>query len=100
MTKVRAVRVLELRSVLGTGGGPEKTILLGAAGADRTRVAVTLCYLRNASDSACEVGARARALGLDYVELQERHSIDPAVWRRLVRLVRDRGIDIVNAHDY
>ena len=27
----RPIRVLELRSVAGTGGGPEKTILLSAA---------------------------------------------------------------------
>ena len=27
----RRIRVLELRSVRGTGGGPEKTIMLGAA---------------------------------------------------------------------
>ena len=32
MTRRRGpVRVLELRSVRGTGGGPEKTILMGAA---------------------------------------------------------------------
>ena len=30
------IRVLELRSVRGTGGGPEKTILLGAARTDKS----------------------------------------------------------------
>ena len=34
----RPIRVLELRSVRGTGGGPEKTILLGAARADPARI--------------------------------------------------------------
>ena len=34
------IRVLELRSVRGTGGGPEKTIMLGAARADRARFEV------------------------------------------------------------
>ena len=37
----RRVRVLELRSARGTGGGPEKTILNGAALADPARYAVT-----------------------------------------------------------
>jgi glycosyltransferase involved in cell wall biosynthesis len=46
------------------------------------------------------MGARAAALRLDYVELQERHSLDASVWPALVRLVRDRRIDIVHAHDY
>ena len=33
----RRLSILELRSVRGTGGGPEKTILLGAEGRDRAR---------------------------------------------------------------
>jgi len=37
------IRILELRSVRGTGGGPEKTILLGAARSDPSRFAVTVC---------------------------------------------------------
>src|SRR6059058_5705077 len=61
------VRVLELRSVRGTGGGPEKTILHGAALADSGRVAVTVCYLRDPADPCFEIGARAAVLGLDYV---------------------------------
>src|SRR2546423_10144069 len=94
------VRVLELRCVRGTGGGPEKTILHGAALADSARVAVTVCYLRDRADAQFEIRARASALALDYVELQERHSFDASVWSALVRLVRDRSIDIVHAHDY
>lgn len=94
------IRVLELRSVRGTGGGPEKTILHGAAWADATRLAVTVCYIRDARDPIFPVGARARALGLDYVEIVERHSFDPAVWPALRQIVRDRAIDIVHAHEY
>lgn len=94
------VRVLELRSVRGTGGGPEKTILLGAAGADPARVAVTVCYIRDARDRVFAVGDRAAMLGVDYVELRERHSMDPHIWRRLRRLAGERGVDIVHAHDY
>ena len=37
------IRVLELRSVRGTGGGPEKTILAGAALSDPARYAITRC---------------------------------------------------------
>ena len=94
------VRVLELRSVRGTGGGPEKTILLGAARADPARVAVTVCYIRDARDPLFAVGDRAGALGVDYLELRERHSLDPRIWRPLRRLAAERQIDIVHAHDY
>jgi glycosyltransferase involved in cell wall biosynthesis len=96
----RRIHVLELRSVRGTGGGPEKTILLGAERADRARVAVTVCYIRDARDAHFGISARARQAGVDYVELVERGSFDRRVWPQLLRVVRDRAIDIVHSHDY
>jgi glycosyltransferase involved in cell wall biosynthesis len=96
----RPVRVLELRSVRGTGGGPEKTILMGAAMADPVRAQVTVCYLRDERDTVFGMDQRAAQAGVDYVEIPERHSFDPTVWPQLRRLVRDRAIDLVHAHDY
>lgn len=98
----RPIRVLELRSVLGTGGGPEKTILLGAAAAagDADSLRVTVCYVRDRRDRVFGIDTRAEKLGVDYVEIRERHSFDPTIWPDLRRLVRDRKIDIVHAHDY
>ncbi|MGC4081723.1 MAG: hypothetical protein QM736_06370 [Vicinamibacterales bacterium] len=95
----RPIRVLELRSVRGTGGGPEKTILQGAARADRDRFAVTVCYLRDVRDDVFEIDAVAGNLPVDYIEVRERHSFDPGVWGQLRRIIRDRKIDIVHAHD-
>jgi glycosyltransferase involved in cell wall biosynthesis len=96
----RPIRVLELRSVRGVGGGPEKTILAGAALADRARVDVTVCYLRAKDDPQFDVHRRAQELGVDYVEIRERHSFDPTIVRTLRTLVRERDVDIVHAHDY
>jgi glycosyltransferase involved in cell wall biosynthesis len=96
----RRIHVLELRSVRGTGGGPEKTILLGAERADRARISVTVCYVRDAHDAQFSISARARQAGVDYVEVVERGSFDRGVWPQLLRVARDRGIDIVHAHDY
>jgi glycosyltransferase involved in cell wall biosynthesis len=96
----RPIRVLELRSVRGTGGGPEKTILLGAARSDPTRVAVTVCYIRDARDRVFAIGDRARSLGVDYVEPTERGSFDLRIVGELTTLVASRGIDIIHAHDY
>lgn len=97
---IRPIRVLELRSVVGAGGGPEKTILNGAHLADPSRFAVTVCYLRAARDAKCDIAARAAALKLDYVEIEEESSYDPLVWTALRRLAFERRIDIVHAHDY
>jgi glycosyltransferase involved in cell wall biosynthesis len=94
------IRVLELRSVCGPGGGPEKTILLGAARADRRRFSVTVCYIRDQRDPTFDIARRAEHLGLDYVEIPERHSVDPSVLPAVCRLVRERGIDIIHAHEY
>jgi glycosyltransferase involved in cell wall biosynthesis len=96
----RLVNVLELRSVRGTGGGPEKTIMLGAAQANRSAVAVTVCYIRDRRDDVYRLNDRAARLGIDYVEVHERNSFDPAVWPKLKRLIRDKSIDIVHAHEY
>jgi glycosyltransferase involved in cell wall biosynthesis len=94
------IRVLELRSVWGTGGGPEKTILLGAAQADRARFDVTVCYIRDDRDTVYGIDDRASALPVQYVEIREKHSFDRAVIGKLRALIRERSIDIVHAHDY
>src|SRR5215475_11024100 len=94
------IRVLELRSVRGTGGGPEKTILLGAARTDPAQFAVTVCYIRDERDRVFGIDTRAAALPVDYVELTERHSFDLRLWKSLRRIVRERAIDIVHAHEY
>ena len=96
----RPLNVLEIRSVRGTGGGPEKTILLGAAQADTSRYRVTVCYLRDARDDVFGIHDRAAGMNVDYVEVLERHSMDVSVWPALRRLVRERRIDIVHSHEY
>ncbi len=100
MSAGRPIRVLELRSVRGTGGGPEKTILLGAAGSQSRGFDVTVCYLRDVRDPQFGIDDWARGLGVDYVEIAERHSFDPRIWPKLLDLVRNRRIQIVHAHEY
>ena len=99
-TRNGPVRVLELRSVRGTGGGPEKTILMGAAMADPKSVHVTVCYLRDRRDGVFAIGERAKHAQVDYVEVTERHSFDPGIWPQLKRLITERRIDVLHAHDH
>lgn len=96
----RPIRILELRSVRGTGGGPEKTILTGAALSDPSQFAVTVCYIRDARDEVFGIDQLAGRLPIDYVEVREKHSLDLGALRQLRQLVRERGIDIVHAHEY
>jgi glycosyltransferase involved in cell wall biosynthesis len=94
------IRVLELRSVFGTGGGPEKTILLGTARTDPRRFAITVCYLRAQQDDVFRIDEWARSIGVSYTEIHERHSFDLATFSALRRIVREREIQIVHAHEY
>ena len=96
----RPLRILELRTVRGTGGGPEKTILLGTARTDRSRYAITVCYIRDERDPIFHIDRRAKDLPVDYVGIPERNSFDHRIWSRLRDLVRIRQIDIVHSHDY
>jgi glycosyltransferase involved in cell wall biosynthesis len=96
----KPVRVLELRSVRGTGGGPEKTIILGAAQSDPSEYAITVCYIRDRRDPDFGPAVKAEKYPIDYVEILERHSLDFRIWSRLRQLVRKGKIDIVHSHDY
>lgn len=91
--------MLELRSVRGTGGGPEKTILFGAARA-AADVDVLVCYIRDRRDTTFSLGQRAAQIGVNYVEVDERHSLDRHVVPQLAQIIRDRGIHLVHAHEY
>lgn len=92
--------VLELRSVLGTGGGPDKTILLGSQILAGSKYPTILCYIRDARDPVFTIGERLKTAPIEYIEIRERHSFDWRVWRPLQRIVRERSIRIVHAHDY
>jgi glycosyltransferase involved in cell wall biosynthesis len=46
------------------------------------------------------IDKKAGDLPIDYVEVVERHSFDRSIWPVLRRLVQNRRIDIVHAHDY
>jgi glycosyltransferase involved in cell wall biosynthesis len=94
------IRVLELRSVRGAGGGPEKTILHSARLADPSKFAITVCYIRDARDEAFAMDVRAGQIGVDYVEIPERNSFDPSIFPKLRSLVRERAFHIVHVHEY
>jgi len=96
----RPLNILELRTVRGTGGGPDKTILLGTALTNAEKYAVTICYIRDARDEIFNIDQRARKLPVTYMEVIERHSLDWRIWPALRQIVREREIDIIHGHDY
>ena len=89
-----------MRSVRGTGGGPEKTILLGAARSDPSEYDVTVCYIRDQRDQIFGPQTKAKGLPIDYREIFEKNSFDPFIWPQIRALIREKKIDIIHAHDY
>src|SRR5690606_20257756 len=67
--------------------------------ADPERHRITVCYLRDARDREFAIGERFRGR-VDYVEIVERHSLDPRIWRELRALVRHGRFHLVHAHEY
>jgi glycosyltransferase involved in cell wall biosynthesis len=59
-----------------------------------------VCYIRDGRDDVFAIDKWARELGVDYVEVPEKHSFDRSIWPALRALVRDRRIDIVHAHEH
>lgn len=94
------IRILEFRSVWGTGGGPEKTILLGAARSNPEKYLITVCYIRDRRDKIFGPGSKAVGLPIEYLEVIEKNSFDLGLIPKLRKIVRDKNIDIVHAHDY
>ena len=94
----RPVRVLELRSVRGTGGGPEKTILLSAAMADRDRVNVTVCYLRDERDPVFTVDLEQQHIQRPTGNELFAFEIDPFRKHCLLNGLDDVGLTMNKGH--
>ena len=92
------VRVLYLRDTL-TVCGPGKTILNTWRTIDRSRFHLTVVATRPAKQRRNELLDSARRLGADTLELSIGRGLDLiAVWR-LVRLLRQHKIVILQTHD-
>jgi glycosyltransferase involved in cell wall biosynthesis len=96
----REVRVLEIRSTSGQGGGPERALLLAASSARAHGVEETLCFLRRRGEDELLVHRRALELGASSHLVEERRAIEPRTLARIRRLLRERRIEIVHGHDY
>ncbi len=94
-----AGRVLHLRTVCGPGGGPEKTLLSSPRWL-RGHYHLRLAYVRPTHDSGYDLPQRAQRMGVDLVDIPERHGFDLRTLARLAREIQRFRPDILHAHDY
>jgi glycosyltransferase involved in cell wall biosynthesis len=90
---------MDLRGTYKGGGGPDKTILNSAAQHDKHRVYVLVVYLRQPQDAEFQIPRMAAQLGIDYIDFYDGRGIDIRCLRKLRRLIQERRISIVHAHD-
>ena len=92
-------RVMDLRGTYKGGGGPDKTVLNSAAQHDPKRVYVLVTYLRQPHDAEFQIPEMARKLGIDYVDLYDRSTLDWGCLRGLGELLDEHRLTVVHAHD-
>src|SRR5437667_2041511 len=101
MNTTKRINVLHLRSCRGTGGGPEKTILFSMKEADSTSFRLHAAYLKSRNDSEFDLEERASKLGIqDFITIEERSKFDLGALKALLKVLREREIDILSCHCY
>jgi glycosyltransferase involved in cell wall biosynthesis len=94
--------VLDVRTVTETGGGPEKTILLGARWLQDRGWPAYCVYLHPPGDLGFEtIRNKVSSLGVArFIELEDRGPLDWRLVGRLVALCREIKPAIWHGHDY
>jgi glycosyltransferase involved in cell wall biosynthesis len=101
MTPSKKINVLDVRSCRGGGGGPEKTILFSALETDREHFNMHIAYLKSKDDAEFDLHERARKLGVEsFHTIDERYKFDIGALRALLKLLREKQIDVFHAHCY
>ena len=99
MTK--PVTILHARTVTGSGGGPDKTILRSADQLDPGRYQAVAAYLHPAGDTGIDsLRGTAARFGMPIHTIPERGPIDLRAIRLLGDLCKRLHVDIWHSHDY
>ena len=101
MSQPRKINVLDVRSCRGGGGGPEKTILFSALETDREHFNMSVAYLKSKDDPEFDLHERAQKLGVEsFYTIDESFKFDIGAMRRLLKLLREKNIDVYHGHCY
>jgi len=95
------IRVLHIRSAIGNGGGPEKTILNSPRYIDGNRYEMAIIYLKKKVDPAFRIDKKAEEVGVqDFHVIEEGSHFDRRAMRELKDFIEKRNVNILHTHDY
>lgn len=93
------VKVMDFRGTYKGGGGPDKTVLNSAYLHDSNYVDIRVVYIRDPRDQEFQIGDRARSMGLNYTEFEDRRFFDWRCIRQLAAFVKREEIQVLHSHD-
>jgi glycosyltransferase involved in cell wall biosynthesis len=99
--RTKLIRILELRCVRGSGGGPEKTIFLTAKKINPDRFQTDIIYIRAKTDPEFNL-MRKHFLDpkVSYHEVVEHHPFDFSLVSEILRFCQANKIDLIHSHEY
>ena len=93
------IRIADFRGTYKGGGGPDKTVLNSAYLHDAEVVDVRVVYIRDPRDNEFQIGDRARQMGLNYTEFEDRSFFDWRCVRQMAAFMRREKIQVLHSHD-
>jgi len=94
-------KMLHLRVVAGTGGGPEKTILNSPRFIRKYGYDAEVAYLASAGEEiANSLRSRAKEAECPLTVIEDHGPTDWRVVQKLLHVCRERKIELLQAHDY
>lgn len=100
--EVKKIRIIHLSSAVGSGGGPDKTILLSGEKLDKQKFDSTIVYLINKDDLNFNltIAKKAKQKNLNFYTIPEKRKIDWQAIHILRDLLVKYQIDILHCHGY
>jgi glycosyltransferase involved in cell wall biosynthesis len=96
----KKVRILHLRTVSGTGGGPDKTILKSCKYLSSAGKTAEAFYILNRDRDTGVLQSAAKTLGVTMHTVMENGPISILTLWALGQVLRNGNYDIVHTHDY
>jgi len=94
------INIMHLRVVKGTGGGPEKTILLSAETIDKKRFNMLIVYIAHHKDLSYAITEKVKGKEINFIQLWENFRFDIGPVLKLINIVKKYSIHIIHSHDY